>query len=180
MYYLDGRREEVVTYSAPLDTFGNKLGAIARKRGLSEAEKEAYRNSMKSLCSQILQTSQQSLNKNRQEARNHRGLTEAEEEVYRSSLGSLCSMIKNASQQSLNKNQQVIVDVNEQPPSSQRAPSRSRKDSTPDIEKVRHSFILIYIVISQSKYSISKKCVKGIKLVYLKVRILMNLYHKAT
>ena len=150
MYYLDGRREEVVTYSAPLDTFGNKLGAIARKRGLSEAEEEAYRNSMKSLCSQILQTSQQSLNKNRQEARNHRGLTEAEEEVYRSSLGSLCSMIKNASQQSLNKNQQVIVDVNERPPSSQRAPSRSRKDSTPDIEKVSHSFTLIYKVFSES------------------------------
>ena len=147
MYYLDGVREEVVTYSAPLDTFGNKLGAIARKRGLSEAEEEAYRNSMKSLCSQILQTSQQSLNKNRQEARNHRGLTEAEEEVYRSSLGSLCSMIKNASQQSLNKNQQVIVDVNERPPSSQRAPSRSRKASTPDIEKVRHCFALIYIYI---------------------------------
>ena len=97
VYYVDGRREEVVTYSTPLDTFGNKLGTIARKRGLSETEEEAYR----------------------------------------SSLGSLCAQIMKSSQQSLNKNQQVIPDKNnEEPRSTQRASSRSRKDSTPDIEKV--------------------------------------------
>lgn len=97
MYYVDGNREEVVTYSTPLDTFGNKLGTIARTRNLSESEEEAYR----------------------------------------SSLGSLCAQIMKSSQQSLNKNQKVISDTNEPLPSTQRASSRSRKDSTPDIEKVR-------------------------------------------
>ena len=63
MYYVDDRREEVVTYSAPLATFGNKLGANARKRGLSETEEEVYRTSLGSLCDQILKSSQQSLNK---------------------------------------------------------------------------------------------------------------------
>ena len=98
VYYVDGKREEVVTYSTPLDAFGTKLGTNARKRGLSEAE----------------------------------------EELYRSSLGSLCAQMMRASQQSLNKNQQVIQDSNEPTTQvTQRAPSRSRKDSTPDIEKVR-------------------------------------------
>ena len=98
VYYVDGRREEGVQYSTPLDAFGTKLGTTARKRGLSEAE----------------------------------------EDVYRSSLGSLCAQIMRSSQQSLNKNQQVIQDNNEPPTQvTQRAPSRSRKDSTPDIEKVR-------------------------------------------
>ena len=102
MYYVDGRREEVVTYSTPLDTFGNKLGTIARKRGLSESEEDAYR----------------------------------------SSLGSLCAQIMKSSQQSLTKNQEVISDTNEPQRSTQRASSRSRKDSTPDIEKVRYYKIL--------------------------------------
>lgn len=66
VYYLDDRREEVVTYSAPLDSFGKKLGALARKRGLSEAEEEVYRNSLGSLCEQIMKSSQTSLNKNEQ------------------------------------------------------------------------------------------------------------------
>ena len=102
MYYVDGIREEVVTYTTPLDTFGNKLGTIARKRGLSESEEDAYRNS----------------------------------------LGSLCAQIMKSSQQSLDKNQQVISDTNEPLPSNQRASSRSRKDSTPDIEKVRPLFVI--------------------------------------
>ena len=101
VYYLDGRREEVVTYSAPLDTFGNKLGTIARKRGLSETEEDAYRSSLGSLCAQIMKTSQQSLN----------------------------------------KSQPPVISDNLEPTQlTQRAPSRSRKDSTPDIEKV--SFII--------------------------------------
>merc|ERR1712079_314899 len=41
-----------------------------------------------------------------------------------------------SSQQSLTKNKEVISDTNETQRSTQRASSRSRKDSTPDIEKV--------------------------------------------
>ena len=67
VYYLDDRREEVVTYSAPLASFGKKLGAHARKSGLSEAEEEVYRSSLGSLCEQLSQQlSQTSLNKNEQ------------------------------------------------------------------------------------------------------------------
>ena len=101
VYYVDGKREENVSYTTPLDAFGTKLGTNARRRGLSEAE----------------------------------------EEVYRSSLGSLCAQIMRSSQQSLNKNQQVIKDSTDSSSqlNTQRAPSRSRKDSTPDIEKVRIS-----------------------------------------
>ena len=101
VYYVDGKREENVSYTTPLDAFGTKLGTNARRRGLSEAE----------------------------------------EEVYRSSLGSLCAQIMRSSQQSLNKNQQVIKDSTDSSNqlNTQRAPSRSRKDSTPDIEKVRTS-----------------------------------------
>ena len=66
VYYVDDRREEVVTYSAPLITFGDKLGAHARKRGLSETEEEAYRTSLGSLCDLIMKSSQQSLNKKTQ------------------------------------------------------------------------------------------------------------------
>ena len=103
VYYVDGKREENVSYTTPLDAFGTKLGTNARKRGLSEAE----------------------------------------EELYRSSLGSLCAQIMRSSQQSLNKNQQVIKDSTDSSNqvNTQRAPSRSRKDSTPDIEKVRISII---------------------------------------
>ena len=69
VYYLDDRREEVVTYSAPLASFGKKLGAHARKSGLSEAEEEVYRSSLGSLCEQIMKSSQTSLNKNEQRQR---------------------------------------------------------------------------------------------------------------
>ena len=66
VYYLDGNREEVVTYAPPPGgaTYSKLVSpSLARKRGMSQEEEERFRASLGNLCAALMKASQTSLNK---------------------------------------------------------------------------------------------------------------------
>ena len=66
VYYLDGNREEVVTYAPPPGgaTYSKLVSpTLARKRGMSQEEEERFRASLGNLCAALMKASQTSLNK---------------------------------------------------------------------------------------------------------------------